>query len=808
MDKLKRYFPHALAVLGFILVSLIYFSPVLQGKKILQSDIVQYTAMAKEQQDFREEFHTEPYWTNSAFGGMPTYQLGANYPHNYIKTIDETLRFLPRPADYLFLYFLGFYVLLLVLKADPLKAFFGAVAFGFSTYLIIILGVGHNAKAHAIAYMPLLLAGVLLVFKKKYLKGGLLTLIAAALEINANHFQMTYYLLLFLGIVGIYYGYKSFQEKEFKPLLYSFCVFLTVAVFAIGANATSILATAEYAKESTRGKSELTFTPDGKKSNEITSMTYDYITEYSYGILESFDLIAPRIFGGSNNEDLGTNSEMYNYALNQNVPEDQAKELVKGLPTYWGDQPIVAAPAYIGAIVFFLAVLALFADTRKLKYVFLSGAIFSLILSWGKNFSLLTDLFINYFPLYNKFRAVSSIQVVLELCMPVLAVMGLHAFFKLEDDKKWPALWKSAAVSIGIFALLFIFKGSFSFAGGSDNYYIQNYGPDFITALKKDRQSMFSADLLRSSFLILVVFGVLWLSLKNTISTKVAIILVGVFMVGDLFFVDKKYVNNNNFVSAQEVEQPIQEAPFDTEILKDKSYYRVFEVSRDAMTNPRASYFHKSIGGYHAAKPRRMQELFDYQILKNNMQVLDMLNVKYLIQTNEKGQQITILNTQANGNGWFVNTLKFVNTADEEMKSLDKMDTKTTAVLNKKEVEGTTLGATYVKGADAQIKLTSYEPNVLKYTSSNANAGFAVFSEMYYKAGWNAYIDGKLVPHIRVNYALRGLSVPAGKHTIEFKFEPEVIQTGGTISLISFIGILCLFGGAFYFNKRKPTKVN
>lgn len=808
MDQLKRYYPHALAILGFILVSLTYFYPVLQGKKIWQSDIVQYTAMAKEQQDFRQEFHTEPYWTNSAFGGMPTYQLGANYPHNYIKVIDETLRFLPRPADYLFLYFLGFYILLLVLKADPLKAFFGAVAFGFSTYLIIILGVGHNAKAHAIAYMPLLLSGVLLVFKKKYLKGGLLTLMAAALEINANHFQMTYYLLLFLGIVGIYYCYKAFQGKEFKPLMYSFCVFLVAGVFAIGANATSILATAEYANESTRGKSELTYTPDGKKTESVTSMSYEYITEYSYGILESFDLIAPRIFGGSNNEDLGTKSEMYNYALNQNVPEDQAKELVKTLPTYWGDQPIVAAPAYIGAIVFFLAVLALFVDKRKLKYVFLAGALFSLVLSWGKNFSLITDFFINYFPMYNKFRAVSSIQVVLEMCMPALAIMGLHSFTKLENEQKWPALWKSAAISVGIFVVLFIFKGSFSFAGGSDNYYMETYGPDFIAALKKDRQSMFMADLLRSSFLILAVFGILWLSIKNTISTQVAIILVGVFMVSDLFFVDKKYVNNSNFVSAHEVEQPIQEAPYDSEILKDKSYYRVFEVSRDAMTSPRASYFHKSIGGYHAAKPRRMQELFDYQILKNNMQVLNMLNVKYLIQTNEKGQQITILNTQSNGNGWFVDSLQFVNSADDEMKALDKINTKQTATLSKDQKEGAALSATYVKDTTAKIMLTSYQPNILKYISNNTHAGFAVFSEMYYKAGWNAYVDGKLVPHYRVNYALRGMPIPAGKHTIEFKFEPEVIQTGGTISLISFIGILFLFGGAFYFNKKRPTKVN
>lgn len=803
MNKLKRFYPHALAVLGFVLISLIYFYPVLQGKKILQSDIVQYTAMAKEQNDFRAEYNAEPYWTNSAFGGMPTYQLGANYPHNYIKTLDGLIRFLPRPADYLFLYFVGFYVLLLVLRIKPLKAFFGALAFGFSTYLIIILGVGHNAKAHAIAYMPMVIAGVLLVYQRRYLVGGLLTLLAAALEINANHFQMTYYLLILLLVITVYYKVKALKAKDFNHLWKAAGVFVIAGVLAIGANATNIMATSEYAKESTRGKSELTFNADGSKKTEATSMTYDYITEYSYGILESFNLISPRIFGGSNSENIGTNSEMYKYVIAQNVPEDQAKEIVKGLPTYWGDQPIVAAPAYIGAIVFFLAVLALFADNRKIKYAFLAGALVSLFLSWGKNFPLLTDFFINYVPMYNKFRAVSSIQVVLEICMPVLAIMGLQTFFKLDEKEKWTNLWKSGAVSVGILALLFLFKGSFSFAGGSDSYFIQSYGPEFVDALKVDRKSMFSADLLRSSFFIIFAFGVLWFSIKNKISERVAIILVGVLMVADLFFIDKNYLNTSSFVSAHEVDEPFVEAPFDEAILKDQSHYRVFEVSQNAMSDPRASYFHKSIGGYHAAKPRRMQELFDYQIVKNNLEVLNMLNVKYLIQTNEKGEQITIKSTGTNGNAWFVKEIKEVNSADAEMKALTKFDSKNVAFVNTNEFKIAT--KQFVKDTTAIIKLDSYKSNDLKYTSNNPNNGFAVFSEMYYKNGWNAYIDGKLTEHYRVDYALRGLPVPAGKHTIEFKFEPQVVKTGSMISLFSFIGILGLLGFGIYTERKKIT---
>jgi Bacterial membrane protein YfhO len=804
MNKLKRFYPHALAFLGFVLVSIIYFYPVLQGKKILQSDIVQYTAMAKEQNDFRAENHTEPYWTNSAFGGMPTYQLGANYPHNYIKKIDELIRFLPRPADYLFLYFLGFYVLLLVLKIDPLKAFIGALAFGFSTYLIIILGVGHNAKAHAIAYMPMVLAGVLLVFQRKYIWGGLLTLLAVALEINANHFQMTYYLLILLAIVTVYYIYKAIKNKEYKPLLYSLGTFIVAGLFALGSNATNILATSQYAKESTRGKSELTFNPDGSKNATGSAMTYDYITEYSYGIAESFNLISSRIFGGSNGENVGTNSAMYEFVLSQDVPQDQAKEIVKSLPTYWGDQPIVAAPAYIGAVVFFLGMLALFCDKRKIKYVFVAGVICSLLLSWGKNFPVLTNFFIDYVPMYNKFRAVSSIQVILELCMPVLAIMGLQSFMSLEKEEQWPNLWKSSAVSIGILVMLFLFKGSFSFAGSNDGQFLESYGAAFVEALKKDRMAMFNSDLFRSIIFMLLSFGVLWLAIKKTITNNIAIILVGALLVFDLFFVDKRYLDDSAFVNAIEVNKPFEESSIDATILKDKSYYRVFEVSRNAMSDPRSSYFHKSIGGYHAAKPRVMQELFDYQIANNNKEVLNMLNVKYLIQTNEKGQQILVGSTSANGNAWFVKEIKTVNSADQEMKALDKLDTKNVAVQSS---NGGKNKVSLVRGfpvdSTATIKLVKYAPNNLKYISNNTNQGYAVFSEMYYKNGWNAYIDGKLTSHDRVNYALRGLSVPAGKHTIEFKFEPQVVKTGSTISLISFIGILLLFGGGIYFENKK-----
>jgi hypothetical protein len=760
--------------------------------------------MAKEQIDFRAATDTEPYWTNSAFGGMPTYQLGAKYPHDYIGVLDDVLRFLPRPADYLFLYFIGFYGLLLVLKIDPLKAFFGAIAFGFSTYLIIILGVGHNSKAHAIGYMPLVIAGFLMVFQKRFIWGGLLTLFATALEINANHFQMTYYLLIFLLILVGYFTYQFIKEKDFKGLGFAFGSLAIAGIFAIGANATNLLATTEYTKFSTRGKGELTFTANGSKLSENTALSRDYITEYSYGIAESFNLVAPRLFGGSNNETLGTESSMYQFMISQGVPAAQAEDYVQGMPTYWGDQPIVAAPAYIGAVVFFLAFLALMIDKRRIKYVFFGGAMIALVLSWGKNLPTVTDFFIDYIPLYDKFRAVSSIQVLLELCFPVLAVMGLQSFFQLDQVQQKKALLQSTLFGVGVMLILFLFKGTFNFSAASDDYFIKNYGPAFVDALKSDRKTMYSADLLRSAFFILIVAGALWLYVKNKFAQNTTIILIGLVMIFDLFLVDKKYVSAKDFVSKREIEVPFQATPVDLQILQDSSNYRVFEINGN-LSSARASFFHKSIGGYHAAKPRRMQQLFDYQIAKNNLEPLNFLNVKYLIQTDKEGKEFPIANPEANGNSWFVSQVKLVHSADEEMKALDKLDSKNVAIINDKDFE--IKKTTFVKDSIASITLDSYQPNDLKYTSINSNDGLAVFSEMYYKNGWNAYVDGNKVEHLRANYVLRALPIPAGKHTIEFKFEPEVVKTGSTIALLSSIGMVLLLVAGIYFERKKGTQL-
>jgi hypothetical protein len=409
--------------------------------------------------------------------------------------------------------------------------------------------------------------------------------------------------------------------------------------------------------------------------------------------------------------------------------------------------------------------------------------------------------------LYNKFRAVSSIQVILELCIPVLAIMGLQSFFKEEKEQQLKGLYLSGGVFFGIIAFLIAIKSQFSFSGGSDDYYLQNYGPEFINALKEDRKSLYSADLLRSGFLVLLAFGLLWFFIKNKLSKSTAVILVGIIMISDLFFIDKNYVNAKSFVSPSEVDVPFQPTASDLEILRDTSHYRVFEVNGN-MSSSRASYFHQSIGGYSAVKPRRMQQLFDYQIAKNNMEILNMLNTKFIIQTDKEGKEFPTYNPNHNGNAWFIQKVKFVNSPDQEMKALDKLDSKNIALVNEYEFGPFFKGdiTSFNVDSTATIQLLSYQPNHLKYVSNNTNPGLAVFSEMYYAEGWNATIDGKATSHLRADYVLRAIKIPAGKHTIEFKFEPQVVKTGSTIALISFILMILLLGGAIYLEQKKAKQ--
>ncbi len=738
----KKIGIHVLFIIGFIVIAIAYFYPVLQDKTIYQSDIVQYRGMAQHQIDFIDTHGEQPYWIDNAFGGMPSYQVGANYPHHYIKKIDRLIRFLPRPADYLFLYFVGLYILFLFLKVKPLIAFVGALAFGFSTYLIIILGVGHNAKAHAIAYMPIVLGGILMCLRHNYFKGFLIMSIGMAFEIATNHFQMTYYLGLLCVVIGLVYLIKAIQQKHLAAYFKGVGVAILATVMGLSLNTTNLMATKEYSELSTRGKSTVSINPDGKEKVGNSALEYDYITEYSYGITETFNLLVPRFKGGSNREKLDKNSETYAELISMGANPSQAKSFVENAPLYWGDQPFVAAPAYIGAGVIFLFVIALFLVKSRFKQWIIAGSILALLLSWGDNFSFLTKLFIDYVPLYDKFRAVSSIQVIIELCIPLFAFVGLTYFFtnKTSYERKFHAL-KWSLISVGGLLLLFMILGNgFSFSGGSDAYFSQQYGARFVRALKEDRKGVFMADVIRSLGICLVVAVVLWLSLKQKLKQNIAILIVGAICVLDLVLINTNYVNEDDFVNKRQMTKPFVANSADNEILRDKSHFRVIDFSANPFNSSRASYFHKSLGGYHAAKPQRIQDLFDFHISQGNREVLNMLNTKYFILENQ-GEIMAQPNPAHNGNAWFVDSLKVVENDNQDILAFNEINTKTTATLKQDSDSRQNNTFNFTKDSTAFIKLESYKMNELVYKSSNSNDGFAVFSEVYYPHGWNAYIS-------------------------------------------------------------------
>ena len=789
--------PYAITIVVFAIISLLYFNPVLSGKQIKQSDITQFIGMSKEVKDYRIANDKEPYWLGNAFSGMPAYQVSAYYPNDFVRYIDKAIRFLPRPADYLFLYFLGFFLLLTALKVDWKLAILGSLSFGFSTYLIIIFGAGHNAKAHAIGYMPVVIAGVLYVFRKKYLVGFVITALAMALEVYSNHPQMTYYLGFCLLILAIVEFIEAIKRKILPVFAKQAAVLIVAMIIGLGVNSTRLLSMKEYGDFSTRGKSELTIAPDGSPKEKSTGLDKDYITEYSYGVAETFNLMIPRFMGGGTVEKLGENSEFYQ-VLEQNAGKSVAKDYASQVLTYWGTQPIVEAPAYIGAIICFLFFLGAFLVKGRIRNWLVAATIFSIMLSWGKNLSVLTNLFIDYVPLYNKFRAVSSIQVIAELCVPLLGIIALRDLFSSEvtSEEKENALKKALYVLGGITLGFAVFGSSlFAFEGLRDGQYQQL--PELIDALISDRKAMLFNDSIRSFLLILSAAALLWFYIKGKLKQVPVLIILGSLIVFDLVSVDINYVNKEDFTSKRKVFKPFTASKADKEILEDKSYYRVANFGGNPMQDGRTSYFHNSIGGYHAAKMKRYQELFDYQIAKNNIEVLNMLNVKYVIVGEDKFQE----NSDANGNAWFVNSLKIVDSANEEIIALDSLNTKKEAVLNSNDSK--TLTSTFVKDSTATISLVKNNITDIVYKTSVQENQFAVFSEIYYKDGWNAYIDGKKTPHYRVNYVLRGMEIPKGAHEIIFKYEPKVIQTGNAITLFSYALLLLIPLGWFVVKKKK-----
>ena len=777
---MKTYLNHFICVAILGIVSVVYFYPIISGKSIQQSDISQFLGMSKQIVDHREEFNEEPFWLDNAFLGMPSFQVSAKYPFDILYYIDQGIRFLPRPADYLFLYLISFYFLIISLRINYKYALFGALAFGFSTYLIIILGVGHNTKALALGYLPLVLSGFLITLRGDYLKGFIISSLFLGLQVHANHYQMTYYTLIMLFIVVVIHYWDFFKKNELRRIYQSLIVFLSVGLISLMMNAPSLLATKEYSEFSTRSKNEISINPDGSLKESMNGLDKDYITEYSYGILESFNLIFPRFMGGGSSETIRESSKLMKFI--RSLKPNQAQQVYQFSKMYWGNQPIVAAPAYLGISIFFIFLISLLlVNDLNRKWIVIS-VIISLILSWGKNFSVLTDFMIDSFPLYDKFRAVSSIQVIIEFCIPFLAVLGLKNFFSNDfDEKKKLNSLKYVSVFLISLILIFYMFGGYILDFKSDFEIFSQY-PEILNLIIEERKYLFEYDLIRSLIIVISVAITLFLFLKKLIKANVSLALLTIVLIFDLWDVNKSYVNADQFVNSTNVISPFTKAIYDEAILRDKSDFRVYEPQR-GFSNARTSYFHKSIAGYHAAKPKRIQNLYDFYISNNNMKILSMLNVKYLIQISEDNPLGVTRNPNNLGNAWFIEETKIVDSADEELLNLNQVELKSICITQDQSLKG----LNYKLDNRNSIELVKRKANELVYKSSTTSTQFAVFSEAFYKKGWQAYIDNKPVSHYKVNYLLRGLIIPEGDHEIVFKFYPEIVKSGVYISIVSYL---------------------
>ena len=779
---------HLGILLGFVLLSLTVFHPLFQGKELLQSDIQQYRGMSRQLQESRDTSGEEMYWIDNAFGGMPTYQLGAKYPNDLLTPIHKLVRTIPAPAFSLFLYFLGAYLFFLSFGFSKQYAVLGAVAYGLSTYMLIIIQVGHNTKAQALGYFPLVFAAVHFLFKHKSLWGIVFTALAMGLQIRANHFQMTYYMLLLLLIYGGIQAWAHFKDNKLKDFINKGFRLGLAGLLAIILNATSLLATAEYTAFSTRGKSELTLDIDGSPLELRSGLSYDYITQYSYGIFESLNLLIPRIQGGASREDLGTDSDLYKNLIQRGVSTQQARQFVQNVPTYWGDQPILEAPAYVGAVIVFLALMSLFFPLSPHKRWLIVGFSMSLLLSWGKNLDFLTQFFVSYFPLYNKFRAVSSIQIILEFCLPVLAMFGLREFFTASTNAAKNALKKSSYIYLGGLVLLYLLSTTLSFSGINDAYYTDIFGADLMQQIVKARKAIYTEDLLRT--FVFVSLTIVFLTAFVFKKSKKTYTLVGVALLIfiDLIQISNRYLDRDLFVKPNRLRSAFVSSSADKAILQDKEHYRVFEPAL-GLQGGRTAYFHNAIGGYHGAKPRRFEELIDLFQLKQHQPILNILNVKYILYTNEEGKTQPIQNPENLGSAWFVEKLIPKTTADDIYQNMTSIAFESEALV---ETSSLDIPSAYVKDSLATIVLTENQPHKKTYSFSSKEDAFVVFSEMYYAKGWTATIDNVSAPIYRVNYVLRGLSVPKGKHVISFTFSPTVIQQGSSLQLIGIILLLLL----------------
>ncbi len=782
-----------LAIAIFLALNFIYFSPVLEGKTIQQDDVENIKDGFSEIREYKKETGRYALWSNAMFSGMPTYLMWLGYPANVAGHIlDAYSRILPNPIGTVFLYLIGFFILLRSMGMNVWLSIMGSIAFAFSSYNFIIISAGHTNKAIVIGLFAPTIAGVLMAYRGKYLAGGVITALALAMQIRANHYQMSYYLALAILIYVIVELVYSLKDKTISNYIKASIAMIAAVIIAVGINLTPLMLIEEYSHYTIRGKSELTLSKDINKDG----LSKDYAFEYSYGINESLSFLIPNVLGGSSAGELSKESETFKYLQKGGVPN--ATQIIKQLPLYWGEQAFTAGPVYFGAIVMFLFIFGLFLVKGKYKWWIFVSFLLTIMLSWGKHFESLSFLFFDYVPMYNKFRAVSSILTVTSLLIPLLAALAIKEMLeeKVTKDETFKALRNSFIITGGLTFILAVapsLVGSFVNEAKDQQVFGQAY-KQIIDSIAQDRSNMLRSDAFRSFFFIFLAAALIFAYIKNKVKANVLVIAIAALILVDMWSVDKRYLNNDKFVKkSKKVETERLPDATDQQILQDKDlYYRVYNLTVNPFTDASTSKFHKSIGGYHAAKMKRYQELIEYHISKGNMSVLNMLNTKYLIgQDQQSGQKIIQLNEQACGNAWYVSEVKYVANADSEITALTNFNAKTTAIVDERFKESLT-GLNVVADSSANIRLTKYSPDTLSYESNASAEGFVVFSDIYYEKGWNAYVDGEKMPHVRVNYVLRGMKVPAGKHAIEFRFEPEKYYLGEKVSLASSVVLVLL----------------
>jgi len=810
----KSIAPTMVAIVVFFLIALAYFPQVLEGERIAGHDNANIRGMAREINEYNESTGDVALWTGSMFGGMPTFMIRLPYKGNVLRYLDKVLNLGPRPVSFVFLYLIGFYILLLVLRINPWLAIAGAIAFAFSSYNFVIIAAGHNTKAIAIGYMAPILAGILLTFRGKWLLGAALTAIALSLQIRANHLQITYYTLMMVVFLGSSQLIFAIREKQAKKLMTALGILILAALLGALSNTDRLWTTVEYSQYTMRNPSELS----GEAEDKTSGLTKSYATAWSYGIDETLSLLIPGVKGGSSAGSLTENSATYELFARSNP--GQAREVIKQLPLYWGGQSSTMGNVYVGAIVVFLFVLGMFLADPKIKWWLFAASLLGIMLAWGSNFMGLTDFFMEHVPGYNKFRTVSMTLVIPALAMPILAVVVLNKIFSNAVPKKELLRGLKWAVGItgGLSLLLFLLP---DIAGNFVSVRDSSYQPELADALQADRRSLLRMDALRSLIFILLAAGVLLLYERKTLKLNLAIGVMALLFLVDMWPVNKRYLNSSHFASKREAKAPFQASPADQFIMQQEGHnQRVLNLTVAMFQDASTSYFHPSIGGYHGAKLRRYQDIMEtglqddigtlYQALQTqNLPVVDsalsttrflnLLNTRYIIINPNTSP---IVNRHAPGNAWFVHQVKVVENADADIEAIAGLDIGSTCTIDQRYANDLP-NTSYATDSTSSIVLAEYSPNRMVYRSSSEKDQFAVFSEVYYPEGWTATIDGTEKPHFRVDYLLRGMEVPAGEHEIVFEFRPESYFRGTMISRISSILLVLLALGAIVAEFRK-----